>query len=137
LTRSATRPGISQCSRPPWSSAKSDAWRTSRKRLAALRASALWHEAWLRRLAEQYSTPFTTLERMTMGELAHEIALLWADAVIYHAKRLTAREGATIEERAALMRERIAIKQSKDWFDGLVVERMAIEHEQQKTNKKE
>jgi hypothetical protein len=69
---------------------------------------------------------------MTLTALAHEIALLWADAVIYHAKRLTTREGATVEERGALMRERVRIKQSKDWFDQLVVERMAIELERQK-----
>ena len=108
-----------------------------RANLSARRASALWHEAWLRRLAEQFSIPFTTLEKMTPHELAHEIALLWADAVIYHAKRLTAREGATIEERAALMRERVEIKASKDWFDQLVAERMAIEEARQKAHEKE
>jgi hypothetical protein len=74
---------------------------------------------------------------MSLKALAHEIALLWADAVIFHAKRLTAREGATIEERAALMRERVKLKSSKDWFDGLVVERMAIEQERKKAEEKE
>jgi hypothetical protein len=72
---------------------------------------------------------------MTLKALAHEIALLWAAGVIFHAKRLT-QPGATFEERKALMSQRVKLKLSKDWFDQLVVERMELEKERQKAEEK-
>lgn len=57
--------------------------------------------------------------------------MLLADAVISEARRLV-----TLPQdkaaREALRKERLRIKDSADWFDQLIVERMALDAEREK-----
>lgn len=68
----------------------------------------------------------------TSTELAYEIASLVADAVVSQAKRLVELP-ADKEARAALRSERRRIKDSPDWLDRLITERMALDAEQKNT----
>jgi hypothetical protein len=78
------------------------------------RSEAIWPERWFDRLAEKYHTPPALLERLlTPDDLIHEVARLIADAVVAEAKDFA----------AAPAKDRVARKQSADWFDILVVER--------------
>lgn len=78
------------------------------------RSEATWPERWFDQLAEKYHTPPVLLERLlTPDDLIHEIARLIADTVIAEARAFA----------EAPAKERVARKQSTDWFDGLVVER--------------
>lgn len=74
------------------------------------------------------------LERLyTSSSLAHEIAVLLADAVIYQSKWLRTVSGDIHGPDATARRsERRRLMDSKDWFDRLIVERMACDAEQQK-----
>ena len=67
----------------------------------------------------------------TSNELAYEIAVLIADAVVYQAKRLV-EVPADSDARAALRTERRRVKDSSDWLDSLITERMALDAETKK-----
>jgi hypothetical protein len=114
---------------------KSAAWRACLQRRASLRAareSALWADGWLRRLSEKYSRPVIELAHLyTSTELAYEIAALIADAVVTQAKHLVAIP-ADADARAAIRSERRRIKDSSDWLDRLITERMALDAEREK-----
>jgi hypothetical protein len=135
LIKSAKRHGSLPISRLRWSSAKSGAWRAClrrRENQRQARESALWADGWLRRLAEKYSRPIVELARLyTPTELAYEIAALIAEAVITQAQRLVELP-ADKDARAALGRERMRVKNSSDWLDRLISERMAQDAETKK-----
>lgn len=82
----------------------------------------LWHETWLRRLAEKYEAPITALERLAPDDLAYEIALLLADAVVRAAAALP----------KATSRERLNTRTSGDWFDRLTWERYELDKQRAK-----
>lgn len=70
--------------------------------------------------------PIFQLERMPLGAFHREIATLLADAVIREARRISTRVSDK-KERRALDREYQKLKQSSDWFDQLIVERILLD----------
>jgi hypothetical protein len=76
------------------------------------------------------------LERLyTTASLAHEIAVLFADAVADKARELVSLP-ADKEARATLRTERTRVKNSTSWFDVLVAERMALDAEREQKQQK-
>lgn len=135
--RLAKRHGSLPISRHAWSSAKSAAWQAClrrRARQSEARANALWADSWLRRLAEKYSRPQIELARLyTPTELAYEIAALIADAVVTQSRELMATSGDIHGPEATARREeRRRVRDSSDWLDRLITERMALDAEAKK-----
>jgi hypothetical protein len=78
---------------------------------------------WLKRLCDKYELPIAQLERMPLGAFHREIAMLLADTIVSEARRLRERTSDQ-KERRKLDKEWRATKQSTDWLDRLIVERV-------------
>lgn len=82
-----------------------------------------WYEGWLKRLAEKYQQPIAVLEQMPIGAFYREIAILFAESITESARWLQEKTSDK-KERQRKDREWRKIRQSDEWIDRMIVEKV-------------